>query len=132
MLYLERKAMNLNYARGGGKMKRVQVSVEYMEGRGLAFGVLLVGVMDDKYIYARRVSEETFRPQEDYMKILKDSTADDAENVNAMFESECRSISVALEIGLSDERFQPIKKNSAIVAEIEKAVEDFHKAIGYP
>ena len=102
-----------------------------MEGRGLTFGVLLVGVMDDEYIYARRVSEETFRPQQDYLQIRKDSTTvDDA--AESVFEAECRTISVALEIGLSDERFQPIKKNLAIVAEIEKAVEDFNKAIGHP
>ena len=107
-------------------MKTVQVSVEYMEGRGLTFGVLLVGVMDDEYIYARRVSEERCRPQPDYVQIRKDSTAidDAAESVS---EAECRTIEVALEIGLSDPRFQPVNKNSSVVAEIEKAVEDFRK-----
>ena len=102
-------------------MKTVQVSVEYMEGRGLTFGVLLVGVMDDEYIYACRVSEE---PQQDYLKIRKDSTTiDDA--AESMFDAECRTIAVALEIGLSDARFEPVDKNSAVVSEIEKTVKAF-------
>ena len=129
MLYLERKAMNLNYARGGGKMKRVQLSVGYIEGRGLKPGVILVGVMDNEYLYVRKVCEETFWNQHDYLKIRKDLTVANAGNG----EAECRSISVALEIGLSDERFQTIKNNPAVVAEIEKSVADFERtAIDQP
>lgn len=110
-------------------MKRVQLSVGYIEGRGLKPGVILVGVMDNEYLYVRKVCEETFWNQHDYLKIRKDLTVANAGNG----EAECRSISVALEIGLSDERFQTIKNNPAVVAEIEKSVADFERtAIDQP
>lgn len=109
-------------------MEMVQVSVEYIEGKEAVFGVLLIGVIAGSHIYARRVSVETFRPMLDYLKISKDLTVEATEKVESLFEAKCRSITVSLENGLSDERFETIAADDDVIHKIDEAIAAFQKA----
>ena len=85
-------------------MKKSILVVEFIENEKVVFAILFAGIMDEKYIYVKRISGGDSEEVE-YIQLLIENTTDATDEWDGLPEGiPVKTIEVPAELGLDDHR----------------------------